>query len=311
MIRGSIGLSEFNTLIHLISALILCQFVACAGDKSTNDIPQQQKDISFVLTGSRTIQIWSAGELSLTATAKSGEKPALTATGVMDNAWFLDNRNGTGYFAICPTKDQIGNYAIKIMAATSTEKESLTVRLTIVDDSSSHQALIPVAQGNRWIYQSVHSRLLLDTIEIKQYSSSGSRITGTGAFYPTVGMLDNGIILTRDSILSNSSGLQFLIPEHVPATIQLSSRGACYFANLTREIDWTADPVIVPAGRFIGCFRFTSFLTRSCDNLDIETIAEEIFIKPGVGIVKIAQIKSSGCGGNCSSRWELLNWTIH
>ena len=76
-------------------AVFLCCMLACSNDKLTTGPITPQKDITFELTGSQTIQIWSEGKLTLRATAKSGEKPTLTATGVMGNASFLDNGNGT------------------------------------------------------------------------------------------------------------------------------------------------------------------------------------------------------------------------
>jgi hypothetical protein len=116
--------------------------------------------------------------------------------------------------------------------------------------------------------------------------------------------------VTSDSILSNELGLQFVIPQQLPTAIDVVTRGNCYLINLTREIEWTVDPIVVPAGQFMGCFKYTSSSQHGCDNGGAETIVEEVYIKPGVGIVKITQIKSSECTGECSSRWELLDWDL-
>jgi hypothetical protein len=294
-----------------VAIAFLCCILACSDDKGTTGTTTPQKDITFELTGSQTIQIWSEGKLTLRATAKSGEKPTLTATGVMGNASFLDNGNGTALIEFCPTKDQIGDYSLKIMAATSTEKDSAAVHLTVVDRSSLRKALLPVAMGNRWIYQSVQSRMFLDTVAIRGSSSDEGRIIWDGGFYPTLGMLSGGIVVSGDSIYSATLGIQFVIPDHVPAEIEINSRSTCYESRLSRRIEWSVTPVSVPAGVFVGCFKYSTRQESACENGGSDAIVEEIFIKPGVGIVKTTQIRSSNCAGACTSRWELLAWTIH
>jgi hypothetical protein len=299
-----------GTWFVLSAAVLLCCLVSCSDDKGTT-VPTTPKDITFELTGSRTFQIWSEGKLTLRATAKSGEKPILIATGIMDNASFLDNRNGTASIEFCPTKDQIGNYSLKIIAATSTEKESVSVNLTVADAVGARKTLFPVAMGNRWIYQSVQSRIFLDTVSITGSSSEGGRITWEGRFYPTLGMLSGGVIASGDSISSATLGLQFVIPDDLPTEITINSRSTCYESSLTRRIEWSIEPVTVPAGVFVGCFKYTTLQESTCDSGGSDVIVEEIFIKPGVGIVKVTQIKSSDCSGDCSSRWELLAKTIN
>ena len=169
--------------------------------------------------------------------------------------------------------------------------------------------LSPLSVGNRWIYQSVHNRLDLDTVTVFQETVVNGQRVFDGTFSPPLGMLFGSVIARGDSIFSTALGLQFVIPDQLPADMQIASRASCYSEQMTRHIVWSIDPVIVPAGTFFGCFEFTTTLDLNCQG-GFDTIIEEVFIKPGVGIVKINQIRSSDCLADCSSRWELLAWSV-
>ncbi|MGB5136954.1 MAG: hypothetical protein WBP29_00330, partial [Candidatus Zixiibacteriota bacterium] len=282
---------------------LLFSLLACSGDKGTGDDPE----MTFEITGDRSVQVWSSSKIRITATTKSGSVPTLTAPDLPSNATFVDSGNGAGALTFSPSIEQVGNQNIEIMASTATARDSTTILLTVINEAAAHAPLIPLALGNRWIYQSVHNRLDNDTVLINAWSANDGRPIFAGTFYPTLWTLLDGIIQQNDTVYSKTLGPQFVIPDHLPAEIYVNSRSTCFWAMVTRQIEWSTEPITVPAGTFSGCFVFSCTQENVCESIKQEIFVEEITIKPGVGIIKIAQIKSSDCAGNCSSRWELLS----
>ncbi|GEM_PF-5004903 len=236
--------------------------------------------------------------------------PSLRAEELVANAQFDDEGSGRGVLDVCPAKSQIGEQTVQIIAQTTSESDTLNLRLTVVDSAALRVSLLPVAVGNRWVYQSVHNRLDLDTVLITFAARLADHYQAAGTFSRPLPMLTDTILVLPDSVWSWTRGLQFTIPESLPDTIAVNSTGGCYVEEMERQIDWVIDPIVVPAGTFRGCFRYSSLLAHGCDNSGSDTIVEEIYLKPGVGIVKVSQIRSYQCGEGCSSRWELLQWDL-
>ena len=290
-----------------IFAITIASLLACSGDKGTDS----DLEISFDITGDNTVQVWSTGQFKVTATAKSGSIPSLTAPELPTNAAFFDSGNGVAVFTFSPSIEQLGSQSVKILATIDAALDSTTISLTVIDEAVAHEPLIPLALGNRWIYQSVHNRQDNDTISINSWSANAGRPLWGGNFHPTLWTLLDGVIQENDTVYSKTLGPQFVIPAQLPAEIQVHSRSACFWAMVTRQIEWSTEPITVPAGTFTGCFVYSYMQENICESVKHEFFVEEIVIKPGVGIIKILQSRTSDCNGNCSSRWELLSWNVN
>lgn len=297
------------SLHALAAAIFALSLLACSPFDDGTGI--QPPDIAFEITGDNTVQIWATSQIRVKATAKSGSIPTLTAPALPVNAALFDSGNGAAVLTFSPSNDQIGSQSIRILATTSTKLDSTTVLLTVTDEVAAHKSLIPLALGNRWIYQSVHNRLDNDTIRIDTWSANNGRPIFGGNFYPTLWTLLDGVIQENDTVYSKTLGAQFVIPDHLPAEISVHSRSSCFWEMLTRQIEWSTEPVTVPAGTFTGCFIFSCTQEIVCDSTKQQIFVEGIVIKPGIGIIKILQSRSSACTGNCSSRWELLSYSLH
>lgn len=302
--------TDLMNRIGMITVVMLFGLVAACSDEPTKPPDESEKKITFQVVGYRTVQVWSHCQLVIGASAKSGATPSLSAPGLIDNALFVDSGNGRAVLDFCPSKDQFGEHEVKIIARTATEVESLLLDLNAIDRQELRLPLLPLSLGNRWIYQSVESRIIFDTADVAELISEGNRTRAVGSFSGALKVLGDTVVATEDSMWSEARGLQFAIPAVLASDFVANSRGECYTANVVRQISWSVGPVVVPAGRFCGCFVYTCQTEHECESGSHDIIVEEIFLKPGVGVVKLTQIRTSACGEGCSSRWELFSFDL-
>lgn len=293
--------------LRIVALFAVVMVIAACSGKPTEEDP----NIQFEITGDREVQIWSSSSVTIEAIASTGEVPVLSASRLAPNVIFRDNDDGTGELTISPTIENIGACTCIVVAQTEFVLDSTIIELKAVNNPSSLKPLIPMALQNRWVYQSLSNRLDLDTVKVDQMYYDDDRPFWIASFYPTIGMLEGEVRIKRDTVASLILGPQFFYPTRLPESYETRTHAICYSITITREIEWIAGSVEVPAGRFAGCLKFSGIYRSRCwDDSEIVHV-EEIIIAPGVGIISIAQIRSATCSGVCSSRWELLSYSLH
>lgn len=280
--------------------------VSCSGDKGNND----DQKLELQLTGNTEFQVWAQSDLNIQAVSAAGENITLSGVDLPEGAIFRHVGGNTGVLRFTPSISQLGSLQVKITAQSLTVTEAKTITVTVVDKVEHRVPLIPLAVSRSWVYQSVHDRQQMNRFLLNSQSLIEGRTVFQGQIDAAVSMIAGGIYSSSDTIMSVDFGPQFVIPAQFPAELEVVSNSSCYNHVLTREIEWISDPIVLPMDTYLGYFKFTTTLESECEPGKNEIIVEEINIKPGIGILSIAQIKASDCSGNCSSRWELFSYTI-